>query len=284
MGGGEDRGRFRASEVLSVSLVDLREGGPERVALILGGLEDGRPVVVNAVSYEDLDVFVLGLLAAETWGKRFLYRTGPSFVRARGGITEPKILGAGDLYSRRPKVGHGLVLVGSYVPTTTRQLEAALALDGVRGVEMSVPRLLEPGSREEELRRVSEEVNGSLSSSEVAVYTSRELVTAGAGLSNFEIGASVSGALVEVMRRVDRSLPLSFVVAKGGITSRDIATKGLEVRRAEVAGPLLPPGIVPVWILPDENDFPGLPYVIFPGNVGGPDSLARAIEVLRGER
>jgi uncharacterized protein YgbK (DUF1537 family) len=277
-------GRFDASEVPSVSLADLREGGPERVASILDGLEGGRPVVVNAVSYEDLDVFVLGLLAAEARGKRFLYRTGPSFVRARGGITEPRVLGPGDLYRRRPKAGHGLVLVGSYVPTTTRQLEAALALDGVRGVEMSVPRLLEPGSREEELGRVAEEVNGSLTSSEVAVYTSRELVTAGAGLSNFEIGASVSGALVEVMRRVDRSLPLSFVVAKGGITSSDIATKGLEVRRAEVAGPLLPPGIVPVWILPDENDFPGLPYVIFPGNVGGPDSLAQAIEVLRGER
>src|SRR5215207_7878847 len=223
-------GRFDASEVPSVGLADLREGGPERLASILGGLEDGWPVVVNAVSYEDLDVFVLGLLAAEARGKRFLYRTGPSFVRARGGITEPRVLGAEDLYRKRPKEGHGLVLVGSYVPTTTRQLEAALALDGVRGVEMSVPRLLEPGSREDELGRVIEEVNGSLTTSEVAVYTSRELVTAGerAGLSNFEIGASVSGALVEVMRRVDRSLPLSFVVAKGGITSSDIATKGLE--------------------------------------------------------
>jgi uncharacterized protein YgbK (DUF1537 family) len=246
--------------------------------------------VVNAAAYADLEVFVLGLLAAEEGGKRFLYRTGPSFVRTRGGITEPKILGPEHLYRKRPEEGHGLVLVGSYVPTTTRQLEGALALDGVHSVELSVPRLLEPGSREDELGRVVGEVNGSLVSSEVIVYTSRELVTAGAGeaggagLSNFEIGAAVSGALVEVMRRVDRALPLSFVVAKGGITSSDIATKGLEVRRAEVAGPLLPPGIVPVWILPDENDFPGLPYVIFPGNVGGPDSLALAIEVLRGHR
>jgi uncharacterized protein YgbK (DUF1537 family) len=281
-------GRLRAEEVLSVGLADLREGGPGRVAEILDGASGGRPVVVNAASYADLEVFVLGLLAAEEEGKRFLFRTGPSFIRTRGGITEPKILGAGDLYRRRPKEGHGLVLVGSYVPTTTRQLEAALALDGIRTVEMSVPRLLEPGEREDELGRVVEEVNGALASSEVVVYTSRELVTAGdaerAGLSNFEIGAQVSGALVEVMRRVDRALPLSFVVAKGGITSSDIATKGLEVRRAEVAGPLLPPGIVPVWILPEENDFPGLPYVIFPGNVGGPESLAQAIEVLRGKR
>jgi uncharacterized protein YgbK (DUF1537 family) len=278
-------GRIKASEVLSVSLADLREGGPERVLERLEEASGGRPVMINAASYADLEVFVLGLLAAEEEGKRFLYRTGPSFVRTRGGITEPKILGAEDLYRKRSKEGHGLVLVGSYVPTTTRQLEGALALDGIRGVEMSVPRLLEPGSREDELGRVAEEVNGSLASSEVVVYTSRELVTAGkagsAGLSNFEIGAAVSGALVEVMRRVDRALPLSFVVAKGGITSSDIATKGLEVRRAEVAGPLLPPGIVPVWILPEENDFPGLPYVIFPGNVGGPDSLAQAIEILQ---
>jgi len=278
-------GRLATSEVLSVGLADLREGGPERVAEILARASGGRPVVVNAAAYADLEVFVLGLLAAEAEGKRFLYRTGPSFVRTRGGITAPKILGADDLYRKRPKEGHGLVLVGSYVPTTTRQLEGALALDGIRAVELSVPRLLEAGSRETELARVVEEVNDSLVSSEVVVYTSRDLVTAGeSGLSNFEIGAAVSGALVEVMRRVDRALPLSFVVAKGGITSSDIATKGLEVRRAEVAGPLLPPGIVPVWILPDENDFPGLPYVIFPGNVGGPSSLTDAIEVLREER
>jgi uncharacterized protein YgbK (DUF1537 family) len=281
-------GRIKAHEVVSVGLADLREGGPERVLELLEEASGGIPVVINAASYADLEVFVLGMLTAEEEGKRFLYRTGPSFVRTRGGITEPKILGPVDLYHKRPKEGHGLVLVGSYVPTTTRQLEGALALGGIRSVEMSVLRLLEPESREDELGRVAEEVNGSLASSEVVVYTSRELVTASkagsAGLSNFEIGAAVSGALVEVMRRVDRELPLSFVVAKGGITSSDIATKGLEVRRAEVAGPLLPPGIVPVWILPDENDFPGLPYVIFPGNVGGPGSLAQAIEILRGER
>jgi uncharacterized protein YgbK (DUF1537 family) len=281
-------GRLKAHEVVSVGIADLREGGPERVLELLEEARGGRPVVVNAATYTDLEVFVLGLLAAEEEGKRFLYRTGPSFVRTRGGITEPRILRPEDLYRERSDEGHGLILVGSYVPTTTRQLEGALALDGVRGVEMSVPRLLEPGSREIELGRVVEEVNGSLASSEVVVYTSRELVTAGkaesTGLSNFEIGAAVSGALVGVMRRVDRALPLSFVVAKGGITSSEIATKGLEVRRATVAGPLLPPGIVPVWILPEENDFPGLPYVIFPGNVGGPGSLAQAIEILRGER
>ncbi|HET7478282.1 MAG TPA: nucleotide-binding domain containing protein, partial [Rubrobacteraceae bacterium] len=240
----------------------------------------GRPVVVNAASYADLEVFVLGLLSAEESGKRFIYRTGPSFVRTRGGISERGPLSAEELYRRRPRRGHGLVLVGSHVAMTTRQLERALALDGVRAVELSVPKLLEEAEWQGELDRAVEEVNRGLAEAEVIVYTSREVISGGAGRSGFEVGRSVSEALVEVMRRVDPESPLGFVVAKGGITSSDIGTKGLGVRRAEVAGQMLP-GIISVWILPEDSPFPGLPYVIFAGNVGEPDSLAKVIQILR---
>ena len=273
-------GRVPASEVVSVGLAEIREGGPERVAEILRGVSGGSPVVVNAAAYADLEVFVLGLLAAEEAGKRFIYRTGPSFVRARGGISEKGPLSAEELYRSRPHRGHGLVLVGSHVEMTTRQLEHALALDGVRSVELSVPKLLEEKEREAVLDRAVTEVNAELAEAEVVVYTSRELVGGGEGRTGFEVGRSVSDALVEVMRRVDREQPLAFVVAKGGITSSDIGTKGLDVRRAEVAGQMLP-GIISVWILPEDSPFPGLPYVIFAGNVGEPDSLARVIEILR---
>ena len=275
-------GRFPASEVVSVGLGDIREGGPARVAEILRGVEGGLPVVANAASYADLEVFVLGLLDAEETGKRFIYRTGPSFVRARGGIPEKGPLSHEELYRRRPRRGHGLVLVGSHVALTTSQLEEALRLEGVRPVELSVPRLLEEAGRGEELARVAEEVNAGLAGAEVVVYTSREVVGGGPGRTGFEVGRAVSDALVEVMRRVDREAPLAFVVAKGGITSSDVGTRGLGVRRAEVAGQMLP-GLVSVWVLPEESAFPGLPYVIFAGNVGGPGSLARVIEILRGD-
>jgi len=146
---------------------------------------------------------------------------------------------------------------------------------------LSVPKLLDAAEREGELDRAVSEANGGLAESEVVVYTSREVVAGGAGRTGFEVGRSVSDALVEVMRRVDRDLPLAFVVAKGGITSSDIGTKGLGVRRAEVAGQMLP-GIISVWILPEDNEFAGLPYIIFAGNVGDDDSLAEVIEILRG--
>jgi uncharacterized protein YgbK (DUF1537 family) len=274
-------GRVKASDVVSVGLADIREGGPARVAEILSGVDGGRPVVVNAASHADLEVLVLGLLDAEEGGKRFLYRTALSFVRARGGIPEKSPLTAEELYRRRPRRGHGLVLVGSHVALTTRQLEEALKLEGVRPVELSVPRLLEEAEREEELARVAGEVNAGLAGSEVVVYTSREVV-GGPGRTGFEVGRAVSDALVEVMRRVDAEAPLAFVVAKGGITSSDVGTRGLGVRRAEVAGQMLP-GIVSVWVLPEESTFPGLPYVIFAGNVGETDSLAKVIEILRGD-
>jgi uncharacterized protein YgbK (DUF1537 family) len=273
-------GRVRASEVASVGLADIREGGPGGVAEMLLNVSGGRPVVVNAASYADLEVFVLGLLDAEEKGKRFLYRTGPSFVRVRGGISEKGPLSAGELYGHRPRQGHGLVLVGSHVEMTTRQLEHALALSDVQPVELSVPRLLDAGARNGELDRVVSEVDQGLAEAEVVVYTSREVVRGGAGRTGLEIGVSVSDALVEVMRRVDRRTPLAFVVAKGGITSSDVGTRGLGVRRAEVAGQMLP-GIISVWILPEDSAFPGLPYVIFAGNVGEEDSLARIVEILR---
>ncbi|CAN5302546.1 four-carbon acid sugar kinase family protein [soil metagenome] len=279
-------GRVSASDVVSISLPDIREGGPARVAEKLAQVDGGRPVVVNAEHYGDLEVFVLGLLDAEAAGKSFIYRTGPSFVRARGGITAPSVLEPGNLWGDGRRSGHGLVLVGSYVPTTTEQLRQALELDGVEAIELSVPRMLDPDSWETEVERVSSKVNQALRSREVVVYTSRDLVTADTlgegGRSNLDVGSAVSDALVEVVRRLDRTLDLSFVIAKGGITSSVVGTEGLGVRRAQVAGPLLPPGIVPVWILPEDNEFPGLPYVIFPGNVGGPGSLAQAIEKLRG--
>ena len=273
-------GRIPAEGMLRVGITDIREGGPERIAALLQDAGDAQPIVVNAAEYADLEVFVLGLLEAEAAGKSFLYRAGPSFVRVRGGIPERPPLEARDLYHGNAGGGHGLVLVGSHVQQTTRQLRAAMKLDGLRTVELSVTRMLDPEIRAGELDRVVRLVNEMLSEDDVVVYTSREVVGASGDLSGLEVGRAVSSTLVEVIRRVDRGLELGFVVAKGGITSSDVVTKGLGVRRAEVAGQMLQ-GIVSAWILPEDSDYPGLPYVVFPGNVGDEDALAKVIQKLR---
>jgi uncharacterized protein YgbK (DUF1537 family) len=108
---------------------------------------------------------------------------------------------------------------------------------------------------------------------DVVVFTSRAHLTGHDAAGSLDIGAQVSDALVEVVRRLE--VRPRYLIAKGGITSSDVATKALGVKRAMVLGQVLPG--VPVWELGPETRFPGLPYVVFPGNVGGPDALAEAV-------
>ena len=70
----------------------------------------------------------------------------------------------------------------------------------------------------------------------------------------------------------------AFVVAKGGITSSDVGIKALRVRHARVLGQIQPG--IPVWETGEESLFPGIPYIIFPGNVGEEDTLKKVAEIL----
>jgi uncharacterized protein YgbK (DUF1537 family) len=275
-------GALPPEAVAHISLDTIRRGGPQAVTARLMAL-DGAVCVVNAVSYRDLEVVVAGLLEAEARGKRFLYRTAASFVRVRGGIVPQPLLTHADVVERglvdaAPQTG-GLVVVGSHVQTTTRQVAAAAPL--VRQIEVAVPALLDAARRDAEIDRVRTHAAAALRDGEnVLVYTSREVVTAAPSqegdLDALAIGQRVSQALVALVRE----LPVrpAWIIAKGGITASDVATGGLGIRRAAVLGQALPG--IPVWATGPESRWPGLVYVVFPGNVGGDDALAAMIEML----
>jgi uncharacterized protein YgbK (DUF1537 family) len=173
----------------------------------------------------------------------------------------------------------GVVIVGSYVPGSSTQLENLLTLANVVGIELPVERVI--GSADE-ARRVSSEAGRQLEAAvetgRVGVlYTSRKLVTSPDRVENLEIGKKVSHALIAALQEV-KSRP-RFIIAKGGITSHDVAQKGLGAARAYVLGQLFPG--VPVWRLQTgtQSRFEGVPYVVFPGNVGGPESLMQAVKL-----
>jgi len=110
------------------------------------------------------------------------------------------------------------------------------------------------------------------------VYTSRQLITESGGAGALAIGRRVSGALVDLVAGLQ--VRPGWIIAKGGITSSDIATEALGIRRAWVRGQAIPG--VPVWRTGPETRWPDLDYVVFPGNVGGPGALAQMIALLRG--
>jgi uncharacterized protein YgbK (DUF1537 family) len=244
-------------------------------------VQGGQPVVVNAAGYGDLTAFMLGLLEAEAQGKRFLYRTAASFVRVRAGMPARPPLSASEVYAacgEQAAETPGLVVVGSYQPSTTQQVEQLVAESSLepRPLEVDVPAVL---ARSWSAAAFGERMDAALSAGELPVlYTSRQLVTSARQEENLDIGRAVTEALLEALQQL-RVRP-RFVIAKGGITSHEVAQRGLGALRAEVLGQLLPG--VPVWRLESGPGlrFPGMPYVVFPGNVGGPSSLLEATRVL----
>jgi uncharacterized protein YgbK (DUF1537 family) len=284
-------GHWKAADVARITLADLRGGDLDAVTDVLSGLTGGRPVVVDAACDEDLRVLSLAILQAEAGGRHFLYRVGPSFVRARLGLEARPPLRPPDIDAIRRRTApgdsqgdtpHGLVVVGSHVAQSTRQLEGLRRLGGIHEVRLDVKALISAQHGAEVVRSAADEAVAALSGSDVVVSTSRELVTGTDAHDSLAIAREVSAAVVAIVADIARRHRVGWVVAKGGITSSDVATDGLGIRRAWVRGTLLP-GIVSLWE-PVVSSAPGVPYVVFAGNVGDDEALAAVVTTLRGDR
>ncbi|HWT25362.1 MAG TPA: four-carbon acid sugar kinase family protein [Solirubrobacteraceae bacterium] len=275
-------GAIAPGDVRSIGLDDIRAGGPERVAAILRGVTDGGFVVVNAMEYGDLEIVVLGVQDAARSGRAFLYRSGPSFVRALAGLEPRDPLRPDDIWPAGRPGGHGLVVVGSHVGLTSRQLAVARSRGDLAEIELDVATIADPARRAAHVADVCARAGSALARSDVVVFTSRALVRGADAAESLRISRAVSAAVVDVVAGLRAARP-AWVVAKGGITSHDVAARGLGIRRAEVLGQMRP-GIVsvfrPVEAAPEAI---GVPYVVFPGNVGDETTLAYVIDVLRGD-
>jgi len=267
-------GRIKAYQVASISIEDIRMGGPSHVERRLLELAAGQICVVNAASYADLEVFVLGLLNAESQGRRYLYRTAASFVRVRAGIAPRPLLESADLDLARS--GGGLIVAGSYVPKTSAQIENLRSDHKMVEIELDVQSLL-GAQRMQIIQQATKTADAAIENGQnVLIYTSRKLISGPDESSSLQIGQRVSQSLVDIIHAIQERP--RYIIAKGGITSSDIATGGLNVQRADVLGQIIPG--VPVWRLGNESRFPGMPYIVFPGNVGGPEAIAEIVDKL----
>ncbi len=270
-------------DVASIGLADIRTGGPERVADLLAGLPRGGWVVVNAAAYTDLEAVACGVLLAEDAGRSFLFRTGPSFVRALTGTEPAAPLRDGQLWPGPRPGGNGLIVVGSHVGLTSRQLAVLRGQGGITAVELSVPAIL--GGQPAVVTETARQVVAALGQSDVVLYTSRAVAVSRRPGSTGEadslaVAREVSAAVARTVRQAIAGRP-AWVLAKGGITAHDVAVHGLGIRRAEVAGQLFPGMISVLWPADAAAEAIGMPYVVFPGNTGDDSTLAQAVAILR---
>ena len=260
---------------VEIAAGDLAAADVAAVRAVLEQASAARPVVVNATGYAQLAVLVDILEELEAEGRRFICRTGPSFVRARARLGPPALA---DLQGMGAAGGdRGLVAVGSLTSLTRTQVARACEAHGLAEVELSASRVL-GGEAAAHIESVAAEVADELANRDVVLQTSA--APAGrADLSSLQVSRAISDALVAAVRRISELRPPGWVVAKGGITSHDLLARAFDVGVTTVVGQARP-GLVPV--LEIRSGGRPWPFLIFPGNVGSPDVLADIVGDLVG--
>jgi uncharacterized protein YgbK (DUF1537 family) len=261
-------GFFPAAAGREVRLRELRDRGRVGVRDALVALAAaGRPAVlaVDAADLFDLEAAAAGLRLALAEGVEVIVRSAPAFVGVFSGA-------AAEGYVEPPADGPVLVICGSHVPTSSRQLEALLAREPESAVWVRPQRLAGAGGGDEVATAVAA-ARARLEAGDLAVVaTEREVYESGDRLA---AGAEIASGLAAILAGArDRA---GIVISKGGITSAVNVREGLASGLAQVRGPLRDG--ISLWSV-DTPEREGLPFVVFPGNVGADEDLAELVEAI----
>jgi uncharacterized protein YgbK (DUF1537 family) len=265
------QGRIKADAVERFSLADLRAGTLER----LMALKNNTCGVVDAEQQSDLDRFAQDLLVAATQGKRFLFRSAASLLTALAQLPPQPVAAtqmATYVRGRKP----GVFIVGSHVQKTTDQLTHLLKQPNIANIEVAVSRLQDPAEYPKLLSETLKTVHEVYEAGQTpVVYTSRQELQFDDTETRLQFGITVSALLMDIVKGLPEDI--GYLVSKGGITSNDVLSTGLKLRTARLLGQILP-GCSVICTDAKHPQFPNLPVVLFPGNVGDVEALAMVYE------
>ncbi|CDN15625.1 protein F15H18.21 [Richelia intracellularis] len=267
-------GQISEASVKRFLLADIRSGSEPR----LMQLTNNQCCVVDGENQADLDKFARDILAAASQGKRFLFRSAASILTALAALPPQKI--AAENMAEYVRGGNlGAVIVGSHVNKTTQQLEKLLQAKGVVGIEVEVSKLLNGGNAStvllESTLAMAHQIHKE--GKTPVVYTSREELTFTDVETRLAFGTQVSSLLMAIVQGLPHDI--GFLISKGGITSNDVLSTGLDLTSARLLGQILA-GCSMVRTPDDHPQFPNLPVVLFPGNVGDAYALATVYQRL----
>lgn len=263
------QGRIQADQVERFTLDQVRAGCLEQLLTLTGNT----CCAVDGELQSDLNRFAQDALAAVAQGKRFLFRSAASILTALANLPPQPV----DVDHMRTYVRNGqpgVVLVGSHVQKTTRQLHRLMAEPGVIGIEVDVNQLQQGIAAVDLCETVLHQVDAAFSTGKTPViYTSRQELAFDTVQARLTFGVQVSALLMAIVQGLPDEV--GFLISKGGITSNDTLSTGLALRTARLLGQILP-GVSIVRTPNTHTRFPNLPVVLFPGNVGDDEALAMA--------
>ena len=269
------KGQIPSDRVTRFLLADLRQGIQPQLKKLSGN----QCCVVDGETQADLDIFARDILAVAATGKKFLFRSAASLLTSLADLPpQPVAVDRMFEYVRNGKPG--AIIVGSHVQKTTEQLENLLQESGIVGVEINVSNLLadSPIKGEDLLAEILAKVAEIHQAGNTPViYTSRQELSFSDAETRLKFGAAVSSLLMDVVQGLPPDI--GFLISKGGITSNDVLSTGLNITAARIVGQILA-GCSIVLTPKDHPRFPNLPVVLFPGNVGDAKGLATVYQRL----
>ena len=247
-------GRRVEADVQPVAGRHPRAGARRRACC--ASVSDGGWVVVNAEDYADLERVVAGR-ARRVRARASCYRTGPSFVRALAGLEPSAPLTAADIWPTGAPTATASSSSARTSGSRRRQVDGRAERCGLIEIELDVN--ASDRARDAHVAR-RERVIAALARRRRRCST-RAARWCAATTRTRASRSSRRGLAARSPRSSARALAArpGWVIAKGGITSHDVAVHGLGIRRAEVLGQLLP-GMVsvfrPIEAAPDASACP----------------------------
>ncbi|WP_436862704.1 four-carbon acid sugar kinase family protein [Staphylococcus caeli] len=268
----KSKGSIKANDVKRITLNQIRKRDRKSINQVLDEVSNFDAVVVDALNDEDMDYFVSCLTAfLMNNDKKFMFRTAASFVKAMC-QTPGEII---DLKQYGSQINGGLIIVGSHVKKTSAQLKHLLENTNITSIEFDVKAVTRQDLDEYIKQQINRVIKLLKLKKDVVVFTSRDVIRTEDLSNNLSISTNISNALVEIVKGL--TLKPRFIIAKGGITSSDVATKGLNIKKAQVIGQITKG--VPVWLTGNEAKYNQMPYVIFPGNIGDDETLTEVYKM-----
>jgi len=270
----KSKGVVKEEDVLLIDIDLIRNCDKKAMFKVLDQVVNFKTVSVDALCEEDMNIFTALLLEyVQRTNKKFLFRTAADFVKSicttPGSIIDPSNYDFNN--------NGGLIVVGSHVKKTTEQLEVLLE-SNIENIEFDVKEVKNESTLKEYVAQLKEKVEIYVSKGrDVVVYTTRDVIRTDDKYENLRLSKLISESLVDIVSNL--TIQPRFIIAKGGITSSDVATIGLGIKKALVLGQI-EKGI-PIWLTGDEAKYTGIPYIVFPGNVGEVSTLNEVYEKLK---
>jgi len=272
------QGKIPAAAVERLTLQDLRPEAQDSLANRLQHFSQNQCVVVDGENQGDFDRLAEGLLTVSNQGKHFLLRSAASILTSLANLG-PQPVAPTAIATYKPSDQPGVILVGSHVRKTTEQLTELLKLPTVQGIEIPVQQLRDqPQTAGDIIQQTLQTVDQIRAQGQTPViYTSRQELAFATIQTRLDFGVQVSQLLMQIVQQLPTDI--GFLISKGGITSNDVLSVGLQLTAVRLLGQIIP-GCSLVSTDGDHPRFPALPVVLFPGNVGDAQGLVTAYQRL----